>query len=408
MSDPNPSPTRYIGLDIHKHYFVAVGVDPDRNEVYGPTKVQVHHLEAWRDQHLTKGDAVVLEMTTNTWLFHDVLEPYVHSVTVVHPPHVALISRVRVKTDNKAALILAQLHAVGLIEPVWVPPVEVRELRALIAQRAKMVNLSTQAKNRLHALLHRKGILKPEGKAIFSPDFRSWWESLPLTPREEFRIASDLNTLEFADEEADRIEDYLAKESVKDDRVPLLVHLPGIGLLTAMTILAAVGTIERFESASKLVGYAGLGASVYDSGQKHSTGRITKMGRKDLRGAMVDAAHVAVRHHPKWRKEFHRLEKSIGRNKAYVAIARKLLVVVFNVLSKVEADRFAQPEKVARSLFNHVYQRIGVSRLPEGVSAKDYVRYHLDQLGIGSRIKEVPWGTRVIKLPPSELGGDLN
>ena len=83
-----------------------------------------------------------------------------HSVTVVHPPHVALISRVRVKTDNKAALILARLHAVGLLEPVWVPPVEVRELRALIAQRAKMVNLSTQAKNRLHALLHRKGIVQ--------------------------------------------------------------------------------------------------------------------------------------------------------------------------------------------------------------------------------------------------------
>lgn len=403
MSEPSPS--RYIGLDIHKHYFVAVGVDTARNEVYGPVKIQVHQLESWRDKILNKEDAVVLEMTTNTWLFHDVLEPYVHSVTVVHPPHVALITRVRVKTDNKAALNLARLHAVGLLEPVWVPPVEVRELRSLIAQRAKMVNLSTQAKNRLHALLHRYGIPQPEGKAIFTPDFREWWESLPLTPRERFRIKSDLNTLAFAEQEADRIEDYLAAESVHDDRVPLLVHLPGIGLITAMTILAAVGTIERFESASKLVGYAGLGASVYDSGQKHSTGRITKMGRKDLRGAMVDAAHVAVKHHPKWRKEFHHLEKSIGRNKAYVAIARKLLVVVFNVLSKVEADRFAQPEKVARSLFNHVYQRIGVSRLPEGMSAKQYVRYHLDQLGLGDCIQEVPWGTRVIKLPPSELEG---
>jgi transposase len=384
-----------------------VGVDAARNEVYGPVKVQVHQLETWRDKHLSKEDAVVVEMTTNTWLFHDVLEPHVHSVTVAHPPHVALISRVRVKTDNKAALTLARLHAVGLLEPVWVPPVEVRELRALIAQRAKMVNLSTQAKNRLHALLHRYGIPKPEGKAIFSPDFRGWWESLPLTTRERFRIESDLNTLEFADIEADRIEDYLAAESVHDDRVPLLVHLPGIGLLTAMTILAAVGTIDRFESASKLVGYAGLGASVYDSGQKLSTGRITKMGRKDLRGAMVDAAHVAVRHHPKWRSEFRRLEARIGRNKAYVAIARKLLVVVFHVLSKVEADRFAQPERVARSLFNHVYQRIGVSRLPDGVSAKQYVRYILDQLGIGDHIEEVSWGTRMIKLPPSEMGGKL-
>ena len=129
------------------------------------------------------------------------------------------------------------------------------------------------------------------------------------------------------------------------------------------------------------------------------------MGCKDLRGAMVNATHVAVRHHPKWKAEFQRLEKRIGRNKAYVAVARKLLVVVFHVLSKEEADRFAQPERVARALFNHVYQRIGVRNLPEGLSAKEYVRYHLDQLGIGDRIQEVPWGTRTIKLPPSELAG---
>ena len=210
MSDISPS--RFIGLDIHKHYFVAVGVDPARNKVFEPTKVQVHQLETWRDKYLTKEDAVVLEMTTNTWLFHDLLEPYVHSVTVAHPPHVALITRARVKTDNKAALILAQLHAVGLIESVWVPPVEVRELRALIAQRTKMVSLATQAKNRLHAVLHRKGFDPPEVGSPFSPDNRAWWEDLSLTKRERFRIQSDLDTLVFAVAEADRIEDFLAEE----------------------------------------------------------------------------------------------------------------------------------------------------------------------------------------------------
>lgn len=78
------------------------------------------------------------------------------------------------------------------------------------------------------------------------------------------------------------------------------------------------------------------------------------------------------------------------------------------MLSKEEVDRFAQPERVPRALFNHIYHRVGVRSLPEGLSAKQYVRYHLDQLGIGNRVEEVPWGTRVIKLPPSELGVDLN
>jgi transposase len=399
----NSTPKRFVGLDIHKQHFTAVGVDRDRNQIFGPKKVSVRQLETWRDKHLNKGDAVVLEMTTNTYLFHDLLKPYVHSVIVVHPPHVALVTRVRVKTDYKAALTLAQLHAVGMLTPIWVPPVEVRELRSMIAQRTKMVSLATQAKNRLHAVLHREHVSFPEEGSPFSPEQRAWWESLPLSKREAFRIQSDLDTLAFAKRQILRIEDFLAEEAAQDERVPVLVQLPGVGLLTAMTILAAVGTIERFESAKKLVGYAGLGAAVYDSGQKRTTGRITKMGRRDLRGAMIDAAHIAIRHHPKWKAEFERLEHNIGRNKAIVAVARKLLVVVWHVLTKDEADKHADPEKVAGSLLNHVYHRIGIKNLPEGMTAKLYVRHHMDKLGIGKDLTHIQWGSKRIPLPPSSL-----
>ncbi len=82
---------------------------------------------------------------------------------LVHPPHVALIVRAQVKTDTRAALAQAQLHAKGLLPAVWVPPVPVREQRATVAQRAKFTRLATQAKNRLHAALHRHHRLLPEG-----------------------------------------------------------------------------------------------------------------------------------------------------------------------------------------------------------------------------------------------------
>jgi hypothetical protein len=94
-------------------------------------------------------------MTTNAFQLYDDLLPHVHSVTLVHPPHVTLITRAQVMTDKMAALVLARLHAVGLLPPVWVPPLEVRAQRALVAHRTILVRLSTQAKNRLHALLHR-------------------------------------------------------------------------------------------------------------------------------------------------------------------------------------------------------------------------------------------------------------
>ena len=145
-----PRPARFVGLDVHKHYLVAYAVDEQLNVCFGPQRVPLAELEAWRQKRLTREDAVVLEMTTNAFQLHDDLLPHVHSVTVVHPPHVALITRARVMTDKIAARVLAQLHAKGILVGIWVPPQLVRERRALLAQRSKMIRLSTQAKNRLH------------------------------------------------------------------------------------------------------------------------------------------------------------------------------------------------------------------------------------------------------------------
>src|SRR5271157_3902766 len=147
------SPTRFIGLDIHKEYFVAVGVNAEREVIFGPQRASNYQLDEWIQRYLTGEDAVVLrsdcdfqsEMTANAYLFYDSLLPYVHSVIVVHPANVALVTKAQVKTDKKAALALAQLHAVGLLTGVWIPPHKIRDLRSLIAQREKMVRLSTMA-----------------------------------------------------------------------------------------------------------------------------------------------------------------------------------------------------------------------------------------------------------------------
>jgi len=306
------TPARFVGLDIHKNFLVATGVDRDQNQVYGPIRVPIGRLETWIEKDLEANDAVVLEMTTNTWTVADALEAHVLSVTVVHPPHVALITRAQVMTDRKAALTLAQLHAAGLLPPVWVPPQEVRDLRALVAQRYKMVGLSTQAKNRLQSLLHRHRIQSPEDLDLYAEETRPWWEELPLSAIERVRMQCDLDTLTFAAQQRQRLEECLAKLAAKDARVPLLIQLPGVGLIVAMTILGAVGNILRFPSAEKLVGYSGLSARVHDSGETRRTGRITKAGRRDLRHAMIQAAHSAARTHPHWKAEMRRLEPRLA------------------------------------------------------------------------------------------------
>jgi transposase len=114
-----------------------------------------------------------------------------------------------------------------------------------------------------------------------------------------------------------------------------------------MLLLAAIGDIQRFDAPHKLVGYAGLGARVHSSGQEQYGGRITKQGRRDIRSTMVEAAWVAVGGHPYWKEVFDHLAVRVGRPKAIVAIARKLLVVVWLVLAEQVADREPVPEQVA-------------------------------------------------------------
>jgi transposase len=358
-------------------------------------------LEKWTRKNLTLQDAVVVEMTTNTYAVYDTLKPLVGSVTVVHPPHVALIVRAQVKTDKKAALTLAQLHAAGLLPGVWIPPVEVREMRALVAHRRKMVKLSSIAKCRLHALLHRHHI-ESDGIDLFSAEARSWWEALEVGPLERSCMLSDLATLNFAREQVKQVEATLNEQIAKDPRAPLLVQITGVGLLTAVVILSAIGEIKRFPTARQLVGYAGLGTRVHASGETYSTGRITKSGRKDLRYAMVQAANSAAAHHPHWKKEYARLSKRIGRSKTIVAIARKLLVSVWHVLTEEAADRYADPTQVACSLFAFAH-RARAKNLPDGQRALEYVRNQMDRLGIGEEVQTLPWGSKTFKLPPSKL-----
>jgi transposase len=279
----------------------------------------------------------------------------------------------------------------------------VRELRALIAQRNKMTRLSTQSKNRLHAILHRHHILPPAGD-IFHPERRDWWLGLELDPAEKTNLLCNLEALAFSHLQIVRIETTLKVLVSQDERATRLIHLPGIAMINALAIMAAIGTIERFPTAKKLVGYAGLGGRVHDSGMTSRQGRITKAGRRDLRTAMVEAAQTAANTHPHWKAELARLSPRLGRNKAVVAIARKLLVAVWHVLSDDEPDRFADAGIVARKMMQHAYL-LGKANRPEGLSTGQFVRQQLDALGIGADITEIPWGvTRPpLPLPPSKL-----
>jgi transposase len=395
----NDSGKRYIGLDVHKHYLIAVGVDADLNIVLPARRVELFRLEVWMKKNLTKQDEIVLEMTTNTWQLYDELVQYAGNVMVVHPPHVALITRSQVMNDKIAASILARLLAKGLLVGVWVPAQDIRELRGLVAQRQKMVRLATQAKNRLHAVIQRHHLVPPTGNP-FGASNTAWWQSLSLGKLEKLNLQSDLETLQFAGKQVKDMTEIMEGMAAEQEEIGRLLHLAGFGVVTAVTVWAAIGDIQRFADPQHLVGYAGLGTRVHDSGMTMRSGKITKAGRRDLRMVLIEAANVAANSHPHWKAELARLEPRLGRNKAVVAIARKLLIAVWFVLQG-KADKFAEPATVAQKMLKFAYT-VGKANRPKGQTAAQFARIRMDALGLASELTRIPWGSKKpIPLPPS-------
>ena len=392
---------RYVGLDVHKQYVMVGAVNRLQEMLLPPRKVSLAEFEGWANKHLRPTDEVVLEATTNAWYLYDLLEPLVEQVVVCHPPQVKLIAAAFVKTDKKDTMTLAKLLAVGMIPAVWVPPVHVRELRALINHRQRLITQQTRTKNRLRSLLQRHHLVPPDGD-LFSETQQTWWASLVLNPSEKLRARQDLLMLNQLAPLIQEVETEIERLSVTApwaDQTPYLLQLPGIGLITAMTILGAIGQIERFPTAKKLVGYAGLGAKIHASGQTHRTGGITKQGRKELRAVLIEAAWIAVRYNAYWLDQFVRLADRIGRQKAIVAIARKLLVIIWHVLIAKVADRQAEPQQVAR-YFIRWGRQLRV-KSTQGIKASEFARQQLDRLGLGQELDRVPYGSVTYCLPPS-------
>jgi hypothetical protein len=206
-------------------------------------------------------------------------------------------------------------------------------------------------------------------------------------------VDQDLATLEHIREQIEQVDAELRRLSTSDlwaEKVPYLLQLPGIVLLTAMTILGATGDVTRFPSSKQLVGYAGLGAGVHDSGKSHRDKGITKQGRRDLRFVLIEAARVAVQTHPYWKHEFARLAKRIGEHKAVVAIARKLLIVVWHVLIAKSADRRADAEQVAFKLMVWSWKLSDKQR--GGLSSRQFIRAQLIRLGLGEQLTHITRG----------------
>jgi transposase len=237
------------------------------------------------------------------------------------------------------------------------------------------------AKNRLRGVLFRFNLPAPPGD-VASSDHRAWWQTMSLNPVERLRVQHDLATLDHLAGQITEVNASLAQLSVCipwSEDVPFLLQMPGIGLVSTMTILSAIGDTTRFPTPKHLVGYAGLGAGVRSSGQTLRSGPITKSGRGESRRTLIQVAWAATRYPPYWRECFGRLTPHKGPQKAIPIIARKILVVIWLVLTQRTTDRNAGPAQVERAFLKWATNyRLATS---QGLSRTQFVHNALVLVG---------------------------
>jgi len=383
------SPCRYIALDIHKYYSVVAGVDREGQEILAASRVEHMDLENWLPKHLLPTDRVVIESTTNAWHVSDLLEPLVGDVLVANPITVKQIACARVKTDKKDTFILARLLAANLVPTVWVPPKHVRELRQLISHRRRMAGMHTQVVNRMHSVAHRHHLNHPKGKDFQEKNTR-WQKDGSLSRLEKMQLELDMETREHLEEQVGRMTRELARLSHEEpwaSDMLYLMQVPGCGVVTGMTILAAIGDITRFETPKALASYSGLVPGLEQSGVKLRGKGITKEGRKELRWVMVEVAWRAVKADPHWKKYFEELKRRMHKNQAIVAIARHLLTMVWYVMTRHEPYSHYSPERIAYKYLTWAWALDKEQR--QGMTRPQFARYYLMRLGVGNDLTRV-------------------
>jgi transposase len=389
---------RYVALDIHKHYCVVAGVDRNGRVVLQAVRVEHADLEGWLKKKLLSTDHVVIESTTNAWHVYDLLAPLVERVVVANPIQVKQIAKARVKTDVRDTFILARLLAANLVPEVWMPPVHVRQLRQLLSQRRQLVETHTQIVNRMHSVAHRHHLKHERGKR-FNEKNTAWQKDKRLSKVEQFQLELEMENREYIEKQISRIGKEVAKMSHQQpwaDSMTYLMQLPGFpgtarqgrcGVITGMTVLAAIGEIQRFESARHLTSYSGLTPGLEQSGTKNLGKGITKEGRKELRWALVEAAQRAVKSDPRWTRKFQELAKRMHRNQAIVAIARQLLELVWYVLTRRQPYRYFSHERIAYKYLTWAWQMDEAAR--DGLTRQQFARYYMIRLGIGRDLTRI-------------------
>jgi transposase len=335
----------YVGMDVHRKRSQVALLDHDGTQLLNRNLPNDPAELTAVLGRLEPGTPVAFEAAYGWGWVVDLLGELGLEPHLVPPSRCKAIASARLKDDKVDAHTLAHLLRADLLPEAWLAPQAVRDQRALLRHRAALVRVATMQKNRVHAVLADRGIRVPE--RLWTTAGRTWLADLDLPAVQRLIIDDCLELIDQLTPVVARLERDLLAHARPDPRVQALVAVPGIGKITAMTLVAEIGDIGRFVTARKLCAWAGLTPAVRNSDRKVRHGHITKQGSPWVRWVLDEAAHKA-KSRPPFAHFYAQCAARRGPKIATVAVARKLLARAFHVLKEVDtasqlSEKVTQP-----------------------------------------------------------------
>jgi transposase len=331
----------YIGFDVHKKT-VSFCVKIADGSIVEEGKLHATHqtLRQWagKRQEAWRG---AMEATLFSGWIYDTLRPFAAELQMGHPVLMKAIGASKKKNDKLDARKIADMVRCNLLPACYVAPVAIRELRRMLRYRNLVVAQSTRLKNKTSGLLMEVGAEynkeRLHGKQYFT-ELLDTVEEVPDSVKDLLRL--NRGALEMFETTQQQLLARLRRDPLLARRVLLLKSIRGVGEVTALTWALEVGDPRRFSSVAHAVSYCGLTSALVSSADKQQRGPLSKQRNAHLQTVLVEAAKLAPRWNPQLEAVHARELERGNRNRATLAVARKLVAYLLAV------DKSGQPFEI--------------------------------------------------------------
>jgi transposase len=336
-----PSQGKIIGLDCHPDIFTAavfVGQTPhDARKVGSRENLGLQALLGWAAKEFGPQDLFVLEASSNSFELCTRLHALGLRAVVLESCHIGKHAKTYADNDKMAAARIALVFLAGNAPCVWVPDEQSRQRRELLHAYGKAVADHTAASNSLRGYLNGNAIRPAKGNLELESTRQWMLKQRDWSPMQKEILAEHFGELDACKERRKRLYRLIAAEMSGQPMMLRSMKVLGVGLVNAFALLAVIGDVRRFQRPEKLVAYIGLNPGQRQSGTgKNINLGVGKRGRGDIRHLLIQGAQAVLRMGRatalgQWGWKL--FARKGNRNVAVAAVARKLLVQVWHMLS---------------------------------------------------------------------------